>query len=206
MQDQPAPLVPDRRAPYSAAKAPEAPESREPAMSLSMHEASVDVIVQQLSGLSGVLDKVAAHVAENKYEPASFLSARLFPNMYPFAKQVQVATSWGVNIPAMIIGQTAPALPEDAGSIDALKQRIAAAIEFATSVDAATLDGAADRVLTFPAGPAKRSMKARDFLLHYAMPHFYFHCTTAYDIARHNGAPLAKRDFMGPVMGIISQG
>lgn len=175
-------------------------------MSLSMREASVDVILQQLSGLSGVLDKVAAHVEENKFEPASFLVARLYPNMYPFAKQVQVATSWGVNIPAMILGQTAPSLPEDASSFQALKQRVAAALDYAKAVDAAALDSAADRVLTFPAGPAKRSMKARDFLLHYALPHFFFHCTTAYDIARHNGAPLAKRDFMGPVMGIVSQG
>jgi hypothetical protein len=174
-------------------------------MPLSMQEASVDVIVQQLSGLSGVLDKVAAHVAEKKFDAASFLTARLFPDMYPFAKQVQVATSWGVNIPAMILGETAPKLPDDATSFEALKQRIAAAIDYAKSVDTTALDAAADRELTFPAGAMKRKMKSRDFLLHYALPHFLFHCTTAYDIARHNGAPLGKRDFLGPVMGIISQ-
>ena len=175
-------------------------------MSVSIHEMTVDVIVQHLSGLVGVLDKLAAHVEEKKYDANAYLQARLYPDMYPFAKQVQVATSWGVNIPAMILGVTAPKLPDDASSIDALKARIAAAIDYAKSVDAAALEGAADKVLTFPAGPAQRSMKVSDFVLHYSLPHFFFHCTTAYDIARHNGAPLAKRDFMGPVVGIISQG
>jgi hypothetical protein len=174
-------------------------------MSVSIREASIDVIVQHLTALSGILDKVAAHVTEKKYDPTAFLLARLYPDMYHFAKQVQVATSWGVNIPAMMIGTTAPKLPDDASSFDALKLRIEAAIDYAKSVDAGALDAAADRVVTFPAGAAKRSMKARDFLLHYALPHFFFHCTTAYDIARHNGAPVAKRDYMGPVIGIISQ-
>jgi hypothetical protein len=123
--------------------------------------------------------------------------------MYHFAKQVQVATSWCVNIPAMIAGVTAPKLPDDAASFEALKARIAAAIDYARSVDPAALDAGAERVLTFPAGAATRRMKGRDFLLHYSLPHFYFHCTTAYDILRHNGVPLAKRDFMGPVQGII---
>ena len=174
-------------------------------MSVSVHEASVDIIVQQLTAISGILDKVSVHVAEKKYDPNAFLLARLYPDMYHFAKQVQVATSWGVNIPAMIIGTQAPKLPEDASTFEALKLRIDAALDYVKSIDVAALDASADRLLTFPAGAAKRTMKARDFLLHYALPHFFFHCTTAYDIARNNGAPVAKRDYMGPVMGIISQ-
>ena len=172
-------------------------------MSISLHQLSVPVIVQMLSGLSGVIDKAAAFVAEKKVDPQALLTARFAPDMYDFAKQVRVSSTWGVWIAARLAGVEPPKFADDEKTFEELKTRVAKAIEFAKAQDVAAIDAAADKVIAFPAGPNIRKFKGRDFLMHFALPHFFFHCTTAYDLIRHSGVPLAKRDFMGPVQGII---
>ena len=168
-------------------------------MAFSLYQASVPVFEQMLTGLSGVLDKAAAYVEEKKIDPTALLNDRLFSNMFPFIRQVQVAADWAKNTSARLAGVEPPKFPDEEKSFAELKERIAKTLAFIKGLDHAAIDNAAEKQIVFPAGPAKRQMAGADFLLHQTMPHFFFHVTTAYDILRSNGLDLAKRDFMGPV-------
>ena len=172
-------------------------------MSFSLSEASVPVVVQMLTGLSGVIDKAAAYATERKIDPRALIDARFAPDMYAFGKQVQVAAMWGCFIPGKLSGVDAPKPADEDKTFDDLKARVHRAIEFARSCDAKAIDAAAETIIAFQAGPNLRKFKGKDFLMHFALPHFFFHCTTANDLIRHSGVPLAKRDFMGPVHGQI---
>jgi uncharacterized protein len=168
-------------------------------MPVSLYNASIPVMLQMLGALSGVIDKAAAHCADKKIDPAALLTARLYPNMYPFQKQVQVACDWARNTAGRLAGIDIPKMPDDEKSFDDLKGRISRSVAFLKSVDAAAVDAGADRDVSWAAGPNTREMNGADFVLHQALPQFLFHVTTAYDILRHNGVELAKRDFMGQV-------
>ncbi len=172
-------------------------------MTISLSQASLDVIIQTLTGLSGALDKAIAHCAAQKYDQQAYLTARFFPDMYAFDKQVRTVTRWAYAIPAMLTDANPEKPADDEKTLEDLKARVERALAYVRAFDRAAVDSAADKVLTFPAGAATRSMKGRDFVLHYALPHLFFHATTAYDLLRHSGLPLAKRDFMGQVQGII---
>ena len=172
-------------------------------MAFSLYDASIPVVARQLAGLSGVIDKAAAFVAERTIDERALVEARFAPDMYDFAKQVRVASMWGAVIAGKLSGTEAPALGDDEKTLADLKARVEKALAFAKSADRAAVDGSVDKVVSIQAGPNTRRYKAQDFLLHFAMPHFFFHCTTAYDLLRHSGVALAKRDFMGPPQGLI---
>ena len=172
-------------------------------MSITLSQASIDVIVQTLSGLTGTIDKAIAHCAASKYDQQAYLTARFFPDMYPFDKQVRMVARWAESIPAMLAGVTADKPADDEKSLEDLKARLERALAYVHTFDRAVIDAAADKVLSFPAGGGTRRMSGRDFVLHYSLLHLFFHATTAYDLLRHSGVPLAKRDFMGQVQGII---
>ncbi len=172
-------------------------------MTISLSQASIDVIIQTLTGLSGTLDKAIAHCAASKYDQQAYLTARFFPDMYAFDKQVRTVTRWAYAIPAMLTDAAMQKPTDDEKTLEELKTRVEQALAYVRAFDRAAVDAAADKVLTFPAGGSTRSMKGRDFVLHYALPHLFFHATTAYDLLRHSGLPLAKRDFMSQVQGII---
>jgi hypothetical protein len=168
-------------------------------MAVSLYDASVPVMLQMLGALSGVIDKAAAHCADRKIDPAALLTARLYPNMYMFQKQVQVACDWARNAAGRLAGIDIPKMADDETTFEDLKSRISRSIDFLNSVDPATIAAGADRDVRWTAGPNTREMKGADFVLHQALPQFFFHVTTAYDILRHNGIELVKRDFMGQV-------
>ena len=168
-------------------------------MAFSLYQASVPVFTQILTGLSGVLDKAAAYVQEKKIDPAALLNDRLFSNMFPLIRQVQVAADWAKNCSARLAGVEPPQFANDEKSFEDLKARIAKTLDFVKGLDAAAIDAAVEKEIVFPAGAEKRKMAGADFLLHQTLPHFFFHVTTAYDILRTNGIDLVKRDFMGPV-------
>ena len=172
-------------------------------MSISLSQASIDVIAQTISGLTATIDKAIAHGAAAKYDQQAYLTTRFFPDMYPFDKQVRMVARWAESIPAMLAGVSADKPADDETSLEDLKARLERSLAYAQSIDRAVIDAAADKVLTFPAGGGTRRMSGRDFVLHYSLPHLFFHATTAYDLLRHSGVPLAKRDFMGQVQGII---
>jgi len=167
-------------------------------MTVSMYKISVPIFVQYLTSLSAVLDKAAAHCEAKKIDPAAFLNARLYPDMYPFSRQVRAASDHAVNTTARLAGAEPPALPNADSSFTELKDRLAKAIDFVKGFKAVQIDGTEDKAIkiTFPSG-ATREFTGQSLLLNNALPNFYFHCTTAYDILRHNGVELGKRDFMG---------
>lgn len=168
-------------------------------MSLSLYQAHMPIMLQLLGSLAVMCDKASAHCAERKIDPQALLTARLFPNMYTFQKQVQVATDWVRNTAAMLAGLEAQKPPHEEKSFDDLRARIAATVAFVKSIDPAKIDAAEGREITWSTSANTRVMAGEDFALHQAMPQFFFHVTTAYAILRHNGVELAKRDFMGDV-------
>ncbi|MEY3526802.1 MAG: hypothetical protein RI997_911 [Pseudomonadota bacterium] len=168
-------------------------------MSLSLYQASVPVMLQMLGGLSGICERASAHCTEKKIDPAALLTARLFPNMYMFQKQVQVSTDWARNMASMLAGVDAQKPANDEKTFDDLRTRIATTIAFVKSIDPAKIDAAQGREITWSTSTNTRVMLGEDFALHQALPQFFFHVTCAYAILRSNGVELAKRDFMGDV-------
>jgi len=167
-------------------------------MTVSMYKISVPIFVQFLTSLSTVLDKAAAYCEAKKIEPSALLNARLFPDMFPLARQVRAATDHAVSATARLAGVEPPASGNTEASFPELKQRVEKAIAFIKDFKAAQIDGSEDKAIkiTFPSG-ATRDFTGQSLLLNNSLPNFYFHCTTAYDILRHCGVELGKRDFMG---------
>ncbi len=166
-------------------------------MTFSIYQASVPVYRRRLAALSAILDKAAAYAANRKIEPAVLLQARLYPDMLHFARQVQIACSHALRGSARLSGTEPVSLDDKAASFDDLKAAIAKTIGVLDGVDAKKTEGMEDRDITFPAGDRKITMKGGDYLLHFSMPNFYFHVTTAYDILRSSGLEIGKDDFMG---------
>jgi hypothetical protein len=169
-------------------------------MAYSLYDAAVTPCAQQLGALVGIIDKVAAHCAANKIEESALLTDRLYPDMFCLARQIRQAADFGMNTPGRLAGATPPALPAvDDTSFAAAKQRVEAALAFVKSITPAQLAGAEDKTIAWTAGGNERKMKGADYLQQFAMPNFLFFVTTAYNILRHRGVPVGKRDFLGPV-------
>jgi hypothetical protein len=167
-------------------------------MTVSMYKISVPIFVQYLLALDAVLEKTAAHCEAKKIEPAALLNARLFPDMFPLVRQVRAATDHAVSASARLAGTEPPTLANTDASFAELRDRLRKAIDFVKGFKAEQIDGSEDKPIkiTFPSG-ATRDFTGQSLLLNNALPNFYFHCTTAYDILRHCGVELGKRDFMG---------
>jgi uncharacterized protein len=169
-------------------------------MSTLMHDGSVGMFAQLLRGLDANLDKAAAHCAANKIDPAALTGARLFPDMLPFTRQVQLACDFAVRAAFRLAGQEPPRMPDEETTFDELKARIAKALGAIESLDKGAFQGSESRTVTFPMGPAgMQSYAGSAYLFNFAVPNFAFHVTTAYAILRENGVALGKRDFMGPL-------
>ena len=165
-------------------------------MPLSMHQASAPVFIQGLTGLRIALDKAAAHVEARKIDPAALLQARLFPDMFPLVRQVQIATDFARGAVARLAQSEPPPYEDVETSFAELIVRVDAALAFVAGFDAARIDGSEDRDITLVRRGETTVVKGQPYLLQQAMPNFYFHLTTAYAILRHNGVELGKRDFL----------
>lgn len=167
-------------------------------MTISMYKTSVPVFVQFLTSLAAVLDKASAYVEAKKVEQSVLLNMRLAPDMFPLVRQVRAATDHAINACARLAGVDMPSFSSNEASIPELKDRIAKTIEFLKGLKPAQIDGTEDKQIkiTFPSG-ATREFTGQSLLLTNSLPNFFFHCTTAYDILRHCGVELGKRDFMG---------
>jgi len=163
-----------------------------------MYHASVPAFVQILTALSLILDKAAAHCAAKKIDPAVLVNARLFPDMLPLSKQVQIACDFAKNTLARLSGIETVKFADDEKTLDELKARIAKTLELVKAAKPETIDGNEDRDITLPIGGQPMTFKGEMYLVNVALPNFYFHATTAYDILRHNGVEIGKRDFLGP--------
>jgi hypothetical protein len=167
-------------------------------MSISMHTLSVPVYARMLAGLSAWLDKAAAHAQARKFDPAALLAARLYPDMLPLAKQVQIACDAAKFGVARLAGVDAPKFDDTETTIDELKARIARTIEWIESVPAARFDGREDAPVSVPVrNRDPLQYTALGYLQQHALPNFFFHVTTAYALLRHNGVELGKADYLG---------
>ena len=167
-------------------------------MSLSMYTASVPVFRQILGSLAAILDKAESHADLKNIEADALLKARLFPDMFPLLRQVQVATDFAKGTVARLGGVEVPRYEDDETDFAGLQARIAKVLAFIDSVPREEIEDGERREITVGTGANQRQFASgRDYLLHYALPNFYFHATTAYAILRHNGVDIGKKDFVG---------
>ncbi|GKS99364.1 DUF1993 domain-containing protein [Acidovorax sp. SUPP3434] len=170
-----------------------------PAMTSFMYSASVPVFKQMLGSLGDVVSKTEAHATARKIDPDALLQARLFPDMFPLARQVLVACDFAKGIAARLAGVEVPSLPdaERPGFAD-LRTRIDTVLAFIEGLPTEAFDEAAARqIILQPGTPREKQFAGQHYLLHYGLPQFFFHVNATYAIARHNGVELGKRDYMG---------
>ena len=165
----------------------------------SMYSMSVPVFVKTLGNLSAILDKAAAHAETKKIDPAVLLSARLFPDMFTLTRQIQLACDFAKGSVARLAGQEPPKYDDNEATIAELKTRIARTVGYVQSIPAEQLAGSEGREVSLKIRDQTLTYKGLPYLSHVALPNFFFHATTAYDILRHNGVDLGKRDFIGTV-------
>jgi hypothetical protein len=169
-------------------------------MSASLSAASIPVFEICLNALSKVLDKAEAFVAAKKIDEAELLHKRLAPDMFDLTRQIQVVSDQARRGSARLAGVEALSIDDTETTIAQLKDRLAKTVAYLKTLDPAMIDAAAEREITFPLGGGnKGQMKGSDYLNHFVLPNFYFHLTTAYDIVRHCGVEIGKRDFLGAI-------
>jgi uncharacterized protein len=165
-------------------------------MPVSMYHASVPVFLQLLGGLKGVIEKAEAHATVHKWDENTILNERLFPDMFTLARQVRQASEHALGA-GRAAGVPVPELPAIDNSYAEMKTRIDKTIDFLKGLRPNQLDGKEDSQVTITQGGQPRNFRAQTYLYHLAMPNFYFHTTTAYNILRSLGIEIGKRDFMG---------
>ncbi|MGO4872019.1 MAG: DUF1993 family protein [Roseiarcus sp.] len=170
-------------------------------MSLSLYQSSIPVFERSLNAFSAILDKAAAHAAASKFDPAIYLTMRLRPDMFTFTRQTQVFCDHAKNAPARLAGVEAPKFDDNEASLEDIKARIKKTLDVLAGLDAKAIEAGGEREIIFPSGPNKARMIGANYLVNYALPNFYFHLTTAYDILRYAGVPIGKRDYLGAVPG-----
>jgi len=167
-------------------------------MPLSMHDLAIPIYVRILEALKGVLDKAAAHAKASGYDEGVLLEARLYPDMWPVRQQVAACTSFAIRGVARLAGVPVPQVSEALDTFADLQKRIDETLAFVRGADRAAVDAGPERALTVPWGKEQKAMTGLAYYQALALPNFFFHATTAYDVLRHNGVPLAKVDFTGP--------
>ncbi len=165
-------------------------------MPISMYQASAPRFVNILTNLSAILDKAQAHAEAKKIDPAALINFRLYPDMFPMKRQVQIACDTAKGAVARLAGVEVPKHEDNEETFAELKARIAKTIDFIKTVKPAQIDGSEEKNIHLKLGPREVDYKGMQYLLGQAIPNFYFHVTTAYDILRHNGVELAKRDYL----------
>jgi len=166
-------------------------------MTISMYQLSVPRFVSTLTNLSNILDKAQAHVDARKLDPAALTTYRLFPDMLPLSKQVQIACDTAKGAVARLAGVEIPVHEDNEKTLAELQARIAKTLAFIQSVTEQQIDGSEDKDIVVKRGDKETHYKGLQFLLGHAIPNIYFHVTTAYNILRHNGIEIGKRDYLG---------
>jgi uncharacterized protein len=162
-----------------------------------MFDSSIPHLTHYLKALSAVLKKAEAHCAAKKIDPNALLNARLFPDMLPLTRQVQIACDFAKGAAARLAGVAVPSYADTEASFADLQARIAKTLEFVGSFKKDQYADAATRSVTIKVAGQEMSMPGSDYLNSFVLPNFYFHVTTAYNILRHNGLELGKADYMG---------
>ena len=165
---------------------------------MSFYDAVVPAYLQMLGSLTGLLTKAEAHCNAKNIQPEVLLGSRLFPDMLPLSKQIQLASDFAAKGCARLTHSEVPSTPDTEKTFEELKQRLAKTIDYVKSFKPTQFDGADAKDVTFPAGPDRTmTVKGQQFLSAVSFPNFYFHAATAHGILRHNGVEIGKRDFLG---------
>lgn len=167
-------------------------------MTDALYTASIPVFQQMLHALSKVLHKAEEHATAKKIDPNALLQARLYPDMFPLLRQVQIASDFAKSVSARLAGVEVPALPDTELTFAELQARITTVLTFIGGLETARFDQPHSREIALQVGtPRERRFDASTYLLHYGLPQFFFHVTTAYALLRHNGVEVGKKDYMG---------
>jgi uncharacterized protein len=167
-------------------------------MTISMFQASVPVFTRALNNLAGILEKGAAHAKARKIEEAVLLDSRLFPDMFSLARQVQIATDTARSGAGRLAGAEFPAYEDNETTFAALAARIHNTVKYLETLQPAQIDGSEDKTVTWQSRSNTKSMQGQPYLFNHLLPNVFFHVTTAYNILRHNGIDIGKKDFLGP--------
>lgn len=167
-------------------------------MTLSLYQASMPVLARGLQNLSNILKKAATNAEARKIDPAVLVAARLAPDMFALARQVQITTDTAKGCAARLAGLEVPSYADTETTFDELQARIAKTIAFVQSVKPEQVDGNESRAINLKLGPREVSFTGQSYLLTFVLPNFFFHVTAAYAILRHNGVDIGKLDYLGP--------
>jgi len=168
-------------------------------MQISMYQASVPVFIRMLTNLVAILEKAAAHAEARKIDPSVLLSDRLFPDMFPLVRQVQIAADMAKAGPARLAGLQPPSFEDTEKSFPELIERVRRTVAFLETLKPEQIDGSEGRTVTWPTRGTTRTLPGLQYLLNHVAPNVYFHITTTYNLLRHNGVELGKQDFLGPI-------
>ena len=165
---------------------------------MSFYDATVPAYLQMLNSLSGLLTKAEAHCKAKNIQPEVLLGARLYPDMLPLSRQIQLVCDFAGKSCARLTHSEVPSTPDTEKTFDELKQRLAKTIDYVKGFKPAQFEGADSRDVSFTVGPTNTmTLKGQQYLSAFAFPNFYFHAATAHGILRHNGVEVGKRDFLG---------
>jgi uncharacterized protein len=166
-------------------------------MKISVQASTIDIFTHALGNLSAILEKGVAHATAKKFDSNVLVTSRLAPDMLPLLKQVQIACDLAKNSAARLAGAEPPRFEDNEKTIEELRARIAKTVEYLKSIPAGALEGSEERDIKVPAGERTLEFKGLAFVQRWAIPNVFFHVTTAYNILRHNGVDIGKRDFLG---------
>ena len=166
-------------------------------MTISMYQASVPVFRRMLNNLGAILEKGMAHAEARKIEPEVLVNARLYPDMFPLLRQVRIATDAAMSGAARLAGTEPPKFENTETTFPGLIGRVRKTIEYIDTFKPGQIDGSEDRQVTLKVRDDTLTFDGQTFLLNRVLPNLYFHITTAYDILRHNGVELGKKDYLG---------
>ena len=165
---------------------------------MSFYDATVPAFLQLLNSLSGILTKAEAHCKAKNINPDVILASRLYPDMLPFSKQIQLMSDFAAKGCARLAHVDVPSTPDTEKTFEELRARLAKTIEYVKGLKPAQFEGAESRDVTFPTGADKTTtLTGQQYLSTFILPNFYFHAATAYGLLRHNGVEIGKRDFLG---------
>jgi hypothetical protein len=167
-------------------------------MTISMYQASVPAFIRALNNLGAILEKGAAHAQAHKIDEAVLLGSRLFPDMFPLARQVQIASDTAKSGAGRLAGAEFPAYEDKEATFQELLLRIRKTIAYLQTLTPAQIDGSEDKTVSWQTRTSTKSLQGLPYLMNHLLPNVHFHVTTAYAILRHNGVEVGKKDFLGP--------
>ena len=168
-------------------------------MTISMYQASVPAMIKTLSNLRNFLEKALTHAEAKKIDPSVLVNARLYPDMFPLSRQVQIATDMAKGAASRLAGQEVRSYEDNEATFPELIARLDKTIALLVTFKPGDIDGSEDRTITLPMRDRTLTFKGLPYLIDYVLPNVYFHTTTAFAILRHNGVEIGKKDFLGKV-------